>query len=121
MASDDALTALLIRLDSIAKAPMTAAERELRATPLLGAGLSAAEVAQATARGDFSWNKLKASEREVAIETWVQAVGIVDLPASRSVAELLERLHRAEAAADILKAGYTPGRNPLGVLTWGRA
>lgn len=118
--NDDAMTGLLTRLASIAKAPMTAQERELRAKPLLGGGLNPAEVAQATSRSDLPWNKMKASEYEVAIETWIQAVWVVDLPASTSLAELLERLHRAEAAADLLKAGYEPGRNWLGVLSSGQ-
>lgn len=118
--NDQALTALLVRLDSIAKAPMTGPERELRAEPLLGGHLTLDAVTRAVSRADLPWNGAKAAERGVPIETWLEAVQAVDLPASPTLAELLERLHRAEAAADLIKARYTPSRDSSGALTWGR-
>jgi hypothetical protein len=116
--SEEAFTAVLRRLEGIAKAPMTGPERELRAKFLPEAGLSPSDVARATARGDLPWNKAKASEYGVDVETWLQAVHVVDLPASASLGDLLDRLHRAEAAVTLLKAGYSSGRNPVGLLIW---
>ena len=118
MVSEEAFTALLMRLEGIAKAPMTAPERELRAKFLLDEGLSPGDVARATARGDLPWNKAKASEYGVDIETWLGAVHLVDLPASASLADLLDRLHRAEAVVTLLKAGYSSGRSSVGLLIW---
>lgn len=118
MASEEAFTALLTQLEGIAKAPMTGPERELRAKFLPEAGLSPSDVARATARGDLPWNQAKASEYGVDVETWLQAVHVVDLPASVSLADLLDRLHRAEAVVTLLKAGYSSGRNSVGLLTW---
>jgi len=116
--SEQVFTALLTQLEGIAKAPMTGPERELRAKFLAETGLSPSDVARATARGDLSWNKAKASEYGVDVETWLQAVHVVDLPASASLADLLDRLHRAEAVVTLLKAGYSSGRNAVGLLTW---
>jgi len=117
MPDDIALTTLLTQLDSIAKAPMTVPERELRAKPLFAADLTPAEVARATARADLPWVAQKAQEHGVSVETWVQAAHVVDLPSSQSVAELLDRLHRAEAAAGMLKAGYTADK-ASGSIVW---
>ena len=116
--SEEGFTAVLTRLEGIARAPMTGPERELRAKFLPESGLSPSDVARATSRGDLPWNKAKASEYGVHVETWLQAVHVVDLPASASLTELLDRLHRAEAVVTLLKAGYSPGRNPVGLLTW---
>ncbi len=123
MTSDDALAGLLTQLDGIANAPMTAPERNMRAQPRLdAAGLTPQQIAAATARGDLPWSAAKAREYGISLETWLQAVHIVNLPASGSVTELLDRLHRAEAAAGLLKAGYTPDSGPAGRLVWfGRA
>jgi hypothetical protein len=116
--TEEAFTALLMRLEGIAKAPMTGPERQLRAKFLVEAGLSPSDVARATARGDLPWNEAKASEYEVDVETWLQAVYVVDLPASTSLSDLLDRLHRTEAAVTLLKAGYSSGRNQVGLLVW---
>lgn len=119
MADDEATSHLLWQLDGIANAPMTASQRERRAQPLLdAAGLSAAEVARATARAELPWNTRKAQEYGVPPETWLRAVSTAELPTSESLADLLARLHRAEAAAGLLKAGYTPSRDPSGRLIW---
>ncbi len=118
MVGEEAFTALLMRLDGIAKAAMTGPERELRAKFLPEAGLNPSDVARATARGDLPWNKAKASEYGVDVETWLQAVYLVDLPGSASLADLLDRLHRADATVTLLKAGYLSGRNQVGLLVW---
>lgn len=118
MATDEALTVVLAQLASVSRAPMTTPERELRARPLLAGGLTASELARATARADLPWTVAQAKEHGVDVNTWLQAVHIVDLPASASTADLLNRLHRVEAAADLLRAGYSGGRNPLGQITW---
>lgn len=118
MATDEALTAVLAQLASVSRAPMTTPERELRARPLLAAGVTASELARATARADLPWTVAQAREHGVDVNTWLQAVHIVDLPASTSTIDLLNRLHRVEAAADLLRAGYSGGRNPLGQITW---
>lgn len=97
---------------------MTTPERELRARPLLATGVSASELAKATARADLPWSVTQATEHGVDVTTWLQAVHVVDLPASTSLVDLLNRLHRAEAAAELLKAGYSGGRSPLGQITW---
>ena len=107
MASDsDVLSALLTQLDRFARAPMTAQERELRAKSLLGPALEARYVAWAIANEELAWNAAKASEHEVPTELWLQAVEAAGLPACTSVAELLEAMHRADAIADMMKAGY---------------
>ena len=111
-------SALLVQLDRIAKAPMTNQERELRAQSILGAGLSPATLAAATSSEELPWNAEKASEHGVDLTLWLRAVSAVALPTSKSLAELLDRLHRADAAAGMLKAGYAAGIDPLGSRTW---
>jgi hypothetical protein len=107
MANDaDALSALLTQLDRFARAPMTGQERELRAKSVLGSTLEVRYVARAITSEDLAWNAAKASEHEVPTELWLQAVEAAGLPTSTSVAELLEGMHRADAIADMLKAGY---------------
>jgi hypothetical protein len=107
MASDtDALSALLTHLDRFARAPMTGQERELRAKSVLGSTLEVRYVARAITSEDLAWNTAKASEHEVPTELWLQAVEAAGLPTCTSVAELLEGMHRADAIADMMKAGY---------------
>jgi hypothetical protein len=119
MASDTGgLSALLAQLDRIAKAPMTARERELRARSVLGSSIEAGDLAAATAGQEFQWNSEKASEHGVPVQLWLRAVDAVALPRSTSLAELLERMHRADAMAEMLKAGYAAGVDPLGGRTW---
>ncbi len=97
---------------------MTGPERELRAKSLLGPSLKPNDLASATARVELTWNQRKASEYGVPAATWLQAVEAAGLPASASLAELLDRLHRAEAVVNMLKAGYMAGRDPFGRLAW---
>jgi hypothetical protein len=111
-------SALLAQLDRIAKAPMTRQERELRAKSILGAGLEPAELAAATASEELPWNASKASEHGVGVQLWLRAGATVGLPASASLPELLDKMHRADAVAEMLKAGYAAGIDPLGGLTW---
>jgi hypothetical protein len=119
MSADTAgFSALLVQLDRIAKAPMTAAERELRAQSVLGDGVQAAALAAAIADAGLPWNAEKASEHGIALHTWLRAAEVVGLPGSTSLGELLDRLHRADAAAEMLKAGYVAGIDPLGARTW---
>lgn len=107
MATDaDVLSALLAQLDRIARAPMTARERELRAKSVLGETLEANYVARAITSEELGWNDTKASEHGVPIEVWLRAVTAADIPASKSVGQLLEGLHRADSIATMMKAGY---------------
>lgn len=107
MAADaDVLSALLTQLDRIAKAPMTARERELRAKTVMGESLEAAYVAGAMTNDRLAWNSEKASEHGVPLEVWMRAVAAADIPACASVGELLDRMHRADSIAEMMKAGY---------------
>jgi hypothetical protein len=107
MATDpDLLSPLLTQLDSIARAPMTGQERELRAKSVLGDTLEARDLASAMTREDLAWNAAKASEHGMPTELWLRAVEAADIPTSASVAQLLERMHRADAVAEMVKAGY---------------
>jgi hypothetical protein len=119
MAADtEGFSALLVQLDRIAKAPMTGQERELRAKSLLGTSVELGKLAGATASEELAWNATKASEHGVPATLWLRAVGAASLPASTSVAELLDRMHRADAIAEMLKVGYAAGFDPLGNLIW---
>jgi hypothetical protein len=119
MATDaEGFSALLVQLDRIAHAPMTGQERELRAKSLLGASVDVSKLAGSTASEELGWNVAKASEHGAPVALWLRAVGAASLPASTSVAELLDRIHRADAIADMLKVGYAAGIDPLGHFTW---
>jgi hypothetical protein len=119
MASDtEGFSALLVQLDRIARAPMTSQERQLRAKSLLGASVEIAKLAGATASEELPWNATKASEHGVPAGLWLRAVGAAGLPTSTSLAELLDRMHRADAIAEMLKAGYAAGIDPFGSLIW---
>ncbi len=117
---DEALTALLAQLDRIAKAPMTGKERELRAKAVLGANVELGKIVGATSRRDLSWNEAKASDLGIPAELWLRALQLAAVPASASVAELLDRMHRAEAIAEMLKAGYEAGVDPVRLVWSGR-
>jgi hypothetical protein len=121
MADDETLTELLDQLDAIANAPMTGAQREMRAAPLLtGAGVAVSEVVTAMSRPDFRWTLDKARECRVTVDTWLAAVQAVGATPTDSLSELLERIHRAEAAAEMMKAGYWAAVDAAGRLTWNR-
>lgn len=118
MADDAAVSAALTQLTSIAQAPMTAPERALRAQPVISGDLTLAGVVKATSRADTAWCKERAASHGIDPETWLQAVHVADVPASDSLDALIDRLHRAEAAADLLKAGYKAERGAGGKLVW---
>jgi len=113
----EGFSALLVQLDRIAKAPMTSQERTLRATSLLGASVDLSKLVGATASEDLAWNATKASEHGAPVTLWLRAVAAAGIPTSASVAELLDRMHRADAIAEMLKAGYAAGFDPLGNRT----
>src|SRR3990172_12068818 len=98
MANDEALTALLKQLDSIANAPMTAAQREMRAAPLVAAGrVTVTDVVTALGRADLRWTLEKAQECGVSVETWLAAVQAVGASPTDSLPELLGPIPRPEA------------------------
>ncbi len=121
MADDENLAELLDQLDGIANAPMTAAQREMRAAPLLAsAGVSVPDVVAAMARPDLRWSVDKAREHKVSIETWLSAVQAAGASPTDSLGELLDRIHRTESAAEMMKAGYWAAVDAAGRLTWNR-
>lgn len=120
MADDDTLTLLLTELDGIANAPMTAPQRQSRAAPLLpAAGVSVAEVIEALSREDLPWNRRKAAEYGLSVHGWLAAVSAVSATTTDSLLELLDRLHKIESAAQMIKAGYRPVTEH-GKLIWQR-
>jgi hypothetical protein len=107
MANDvDALSALLTQLDALARAPMTAKERELRAKTVLGPALEARYLARTMTSTDLAWNAAKAGEHGVPAETWVQALEAAGLSKCTSVGEVLDSMHRADSIAEMMKVGY---------------
>lgn len=121
MAHDETLTELLDQLDAIANAPMTAAQREMRASPLVvGAGVTVSEIVVAMSRPDLRWTIDKARECKVSVETWLAAVQAVGASPTDSLPELLDRIHRTESAAEMMKAGYWAALDAAGRLTWNR-
>lgn len=121
MADDGKLTLLFAELDSVANAPMTAAQRQARATPLMEvAGVSLAEAVEGLSREGLPWNGKKAAEYGISLEKWREAMQVAGIPAAGSLDELLDRIHRAESAAQMLKAGYKPSIDASGELAWKR-
>jgi hypothetical protein len=119
MATDfEAYAALLRQLDRIAKAPMTRQERELRARTVLGENVKLSDLLAATASETLSWNAEKASEHGAEVSLWLRAIDVAGLRTSDSVGDLLDRMHRADGIAQMLRAGYAAGVDPLGGRTW---
>lgn len=118
MPASPVVSAVLTQLCRIARAPLTGTERALRANSLLTDDLTLTELVAAVTRGDLEWSKQQAIDHGIDVETWLEAVHVADLPRSDSIDALVERLHRAEAIAEILKAGYRPGRSAVGRFTW---
>jgi len=113
------ISELLIELDGIANAPMTAEQRLKRAEPLLdAAGLGVLDLVRATTRAGLPWNQRQAQEYGVSADTWLLALRVSDVFTCQSVADLLDRVHRAAAAAAMLRAGYRPQRDTSGRLSW---
>lgn len=120
MADDTVLTVLLKQLDAIARAPMTAAERESRARNLLeAAALSPSDLLVALSGPDLRWNREKAEEYRVPMETWLRAVEVARSSVEETAHGLLRCIRRAASAAEMLRAGYEP-RLCEGGVTWAR-
>lgn len=102
----------------IARAPMTGAERELRVNSLLAGYVTLEALVAAAARGDLAWSSQQAIDHGIDVETWLEAVHVAGVPKSDSIPVLIDRVHGAEAVAQILKAGYRPGRSAVGRLIW---
>ncbi len=121
MADDAKLTLLFAELDSVANAPMTVAQRQTRAAPLLeAAGVSVKEAVEGLARKGLPWNGKKAAEYGISSEKWREAMQVAGTLSAGSLDELLDRIHRAESAVQMLKAGYQPGADASGELAWQR-
>lgn len=121
MLDDTEMSALLTQLSSIAHSPMTAKQRETRAAPVLEAtGATIDDVCQAVKLPGLSWNQTRARAYGVGIETWLEAAQIACSQPPTDLDSLLERLHQAEAAVSMLKAGYRAKRDARGRLTWVR-
>lgn len=121
MAEDNAASELLSQLDAIANAPLTGSQREARAKPLLeAAGLTVADLGRDLVRADLAWNARKAKEYGVSPQTWLHAVRAVNLPASETLNDFLYRIHQAEAAVKMLRAGYASAGDESGHLRWSR-
>ena len=121
MTDNETLSLLLNELDGIANAPMTAYQREMRAAPLLAeATVSVDDIIRALARRNLPWNVRKAEETGVSIETWQRAVRIVLQSPGRSLRDLLEHIHQAAVVAEMLRNGYSAGRDAYGNLVWTR-
>jgi predicted transcriptional regulator len=118
MPASPVISSVLTQLCRIARAPMTGTERALRANSLLTDDMTLEQLVAAVARRDLTWSSQQAIDHGIDIETWLEAVHVAGLPESDSITVLIERLHRAEAVAEILKAGYRPGRSAVGRLIW---
>ena len=117
--AEERLGYILGLLDGIANAPLTAEQRAEKAESLLRlSGVALEELRQAAASPGLPWHRAKAEEMGLALETWLEAVRLVGLPEAPDVAELVARIHRAEAAARLLAAGYRPQRDAAGRLAW---
>jgi hypothetical protein len=118
MPASPVISSVLTQLCRIARAPMTERERALRANALLADDIRLEDLVAAVARGDLAWSSQQAMDHGINVETWLEAVQVADLPKSDSIDVLIDRLHRAEAVAQILKAGYRPGQSAVGRLIW---
>lgn len=121
MATDEKVNSVLTELSAIAKAPMTPEQREQRSRALVSGEVSVVDIARATERSDLAWTETMANVHGVGVPLWLDAVRAVGLSDSDSLGSLLDRLHAAESAADLLKSGYRPERAAAGDLNWHRA
>jgi hypothetical protein len=119
MTTPEALHDALVELFSVANSAMTRSQRSQRAAPVLtAAGLTVADVIAAIRRTDLPWNLERARVMGVGADAWQQALQVAELDAVQDVGQLLDMLHRAEAAAAMLRAGYRPRRDASGRLSW---
>jgi hypothetical protein len=111
----------LVELFAVANAAMTRSQRVQRAAPVLkGAGLAIPDVVKAVRQPDLPWNIERANALGVGPDVWQQALDTAGLDAVTDLGELLDVMHRAEAAAAMIRAGYTPERDEGGRLSWAR-
>lgn len=121
MTTDDAISDALAELSAIAKAPMTPEQREQRSQALIAGEITVEAIARATARADLRWSTEMAKVHEIDVAMWLEAVKTVGLADRDSLMRLLDGLHAAESAADLLRSGYRPERGASGELSWSRA
>ena len=69
---------------------------------------------------ELGWNLRKAKEYGVSQQTWLHAIRAVNVAASRTVNDLLYGMHQAEAAVQMLGAGYAASEDESGHLRWSR-
>lgn len=118
---DTTISAALAELDSVANSAMTASQRAARAEPILKAAeLTVADIVAASHRKDLPWNVNRAQAFGVSVEAWLLSLETVCDPEPQSLPELLECIRRGESAAAMLRAGYRPGRDASGNVTWTR-
>lgn len=121
MVNSDVLHEALVELFAVANAAMTRQQRVQRASPVLkDAGISVAEVVAAVRQPDLPWNLERAKALGVAADAWQQSLDAAGLDAVSDLGELLDVMHRAEAAAAMIRAGYKPDRDQGGRLSWAK-
>jgi hypothetical protein len=120
MEEASAITNALVELLGIGNAPMTAAQRVARAVPVLAAaGVTLVALKEALLRADLPWNARQAASLGIDVDQWRLALEVAGVPDSEDLHALLDSLHRSEAAAAMLRAGYTPSMED-GTLSWSR-
>ena len=121
MPEDQTLNGVLTELDAIANTPMTPAQREVRAAPVVAAaGIVLDDLTAALARRDLGWCARKAEDYDVSMDTRMLATKIALRTPCLSLGDLLDRIHQSEAAVQMLKAGYSQNVDEYGKLTWER-
>lgn len=117
----DATNDVLLELFSVANAAMTRSERVQRAAPVLAnAGMTVADAVNAMSKPDLAWNGQRARVLGVDTSVWMQALDVAGLAAVVSLDGLLDVMHKAEAGAAMLRAGYKPERDASGKVNWTR-
>jgi hypothetical protein len=119
MTDDAKCSALLAELDSIANSAMTGEQRETRAAPALNlSGISISDLKDCLEAESLAWNASKAKTFGVSPATWQRALYLAGVSAVQSLGDLLAALHRADAAAAMLRAGYKGERDAGGNVSW---
>lgn len=121
MVDNQSLSAALVELEGIANSPMTAPQRLSRARPVLAATrLELPGVVAAAMDASVPWNAAKAARHGLTPEQWQEALALSGIADSTGLGEFLDALHRADAAAAMLKAGYSGKRAAGGDISWAR-
>ena len=121
MPDDDTISAVITELDGFANAPLTADQRISRAEQILSvAGVSLGDLIEALSSDGQRWKRNKAAAFGVTLEQWQQALNLVRIAECSDMTRLLDALHRAEAAAAMLRSGYTANIDSAGNLSWSR-